>query len=638
MTMLDTMRRHKGWLKWSFALLIIAFVAYFVPDLYRGVTGDTPNAAVAEVEGAPITVREYTRQLNARMQMFRASGGSNMSEQMLKQLGIDRQVLQSLIEQRAVEAEARRIGLSVTDAEVREFILHLPAFQENGQFVGYDRYRAALRMQRPPLTEAEFEELVRRDLVADKLQTAVTAWVTVPNADVDEEYRHRNEKVKLEAVAFQADAYRTGLTASDADIAALFEKNKERYRIGERRKIRYLTIDTQALRAKITPTPLDIERTYNNNLDQYSNPEQVRASHILLKTEGKDEAAVRKQAESVLAEVKAGGDFAALATKYSEDEGSKVKGGDLDFFGRGSMVKPFEDVAFALAPGQISDLVKSDFGFHIIKVVEKRAAGQRPLTEVRDQIAEQVKWERAQEQASSLATQIASEVSKPADIDAAAKKHGLTVKDSGFFQRTDPVGDLGPSPQVATSAFALKDDQVSEAVRVPQGYVFLAVTGKEPSRLPKLDEVKERVRLDVIGDKAKELARAKAAELAAALKGGATMAAAAKTAGREVRTTELIARGTVIPDVGVSAAVDKVAFALPVGGVSEPITTDTGAAIVRVVEKTAVTDAELGTARDSLRKELTSARRNRFFSSYMTKAKEKLDIRTYPQTLARVAG
>lgn len=638
MTMLDTMRRHKGYLKWLLALVVVAFVAFYVPDFFRQPDPAEPTAAVAEVDGAAITAREYTRQLNARLQMFRQSGGSQMSDAMLKQLGIDRQVLQSLIEQRSIEAEARRLGLEVGDAEVREFILRLPAFQENGHFVGYDRYRAALRMQRPPLTEAEFEQLVRRDLLADKLQTAVTAWVTVPDADVDEEYRHRNEKVKLETVAFQSDAYRTGLSATDAEVAALFEKDKVRYQIGERRKIRYLTIDAQALRATITPTTQDIERAYNTNLDQYSTPEQVRASHILFKTEGKDEAAVRKQAESVLAQAKSGADFAALATKFSEDAVSKAKGGDLDFFGRGSMVKPFEDVAFALAPDQISDLVKTDFGFHIIKGGEKRPAGQRPLAEVRDQIVEQVKWERAQEQASTLSTQLASELTKAADLDAVAKARGLVVKESPFFQRTDPVGELGPSPQVATAAFSLKDGEVSEGIRVPQGFVFATVSGREPARQPKLEEVKERVRLDVIGDKAIALARAKAAEVAGAVKGGATLEAAAKAAGREVRTTELIARGTVIPDVGVSPAVDKVAFALPVGGVSDPVDTDTGAAIVRIVEKTPVTDTELATARDSLRKELVSARRNRFFTSYMAKAKEKLDIKTYPQALARVAG
>jgi peptidyl-prolyl cis-trans isomerase D len=639
MTMLDTMRRHRGWLKWLLGLIVLAFIFFYVPDFLRGPDAGAANATVAEVEGAPITAREYQRQLNSRMQMFRASGGGNISEAMLKQLGIDRQVLQSLIEQRATEAEARRNGLKVSDAEVREFIMHIPNLQENGQFIGYERYRQALRNLRPPLTEAEFEEAVRRDLLAEKLQSAVTSWVTVSDSEVDEEYRRRNEKVKLEAVAFQGDAYRTGLTATDEEVAAVFNKNAEKYRIGERRKIRYVMVDTQALRAKINPTALEVERAYNANIEQYSNPEQVSVAHILLKTEGKDEEAVRKRAEGILAEARApGADFAALATKYSEDEGSKARGGVYDFFGRGAMVKPFEDVAFTLGPGQISDLVKTDFGFHIIKFLDKRPAGVRPLTEVRDQLVEQVKFERAQEQAGTLSTQLASEITKPADLDTAAKKHGLAVKESAFFQRTDPIGELGPSAQVASSAFSLKDGQVSEAIRVPQGFVFIAGTGKEASRLPKLDEVKERVRLDVIGDKAKTLAQAKAAELVAAVKAGATMAAAAKAAGREVRTTELIARGSVITDVGVSPAVDKVAFSLPVGGVSDPVPTDTGAAVVRVVEKTPVSEPDLVAGRDALRKELVSVRRNRFFSSYMARAREKLDIRTYPEALARIGG
>ncbi len=635
MTMLDRMRRHRGWLKWTLGLVCLAMVIFFVPN-WNGPGQAASNEVVADVEGTSITVGEFRRTLNSRIQMFQAQGGS-LTPEMLKQLGIDRQVLESLIEQRAVEAEARRRGLRVTDTEVREFILRMPGFQENGRFVGYDRYRAVLRSQRPPLSEDDFEALVRRQLLAQKLEEAVTGWILVSDEEADAEYRQRNEKVKLDVVAFQADQFREGLAATDAEIAAHFEKDKERYRIGERRKIRYVLVDAQSVRASINPTPQDVESHYNTNLQQFSNPEQVRASHILLKTEGKDAEAVRKDAEKLLAEVRKGGDFAALATKHSEDEGSKTRGGDLDFFGRGAMVKPFEDAAFAMQVGQVSDLVQTDYGFHIIKVTDKREAGQRPLAEVRDQIVEQLKWQQAQERVAAIGAQLDREVQAPADLEPKAKAQGLTVKESPLFERDDPIGELGVAPQVATAAFELEPGKVSDAIRTPQGMVVFTVTGKEDARVPKLDEIKERVRADVITAKAREAARAKAAEVAAAVKGGASLAAAAKGAGREVRTSELIARGGVVPDVGVSPAIDRAAFGVEAGTVSEPITTDTGAAVIKVVETTPVTDAELATARDSLKRELISTKRNRFFSSYMAKAKERLDIRRYEETLARAS-
>jgi peptidyl-prolyl cis-trans isomerase D len=313
-------------------------------------------------------------------------------------------------------------------------------------------------------------------------------------------------------------------------------------------------------------------------------------------------------------------------------------GGDLNFFGKGQMVPEFDAKAFSMQPGEISDLVKTQFGFHIIKLVEKRAPGQRPLTEVRPEIIERLKWERAQARATELSTKVGSELKTPADFDRVAKANGLTTKETNFFLRDEPIPDLGPSPQVAGEAFTLKDGAVSEPVRTAQGFVFITVTGKQPSSLPVLDAVKERVRADIIQKKAVDAAKAAAAGLAPTLKTAANFEAAAKTAGREIKTTELISRGAVIPDAGASPAVDKAVFALGTGAVSDPIVTDTGAVIVKVVERADVKPAELTTAKDGLKREMISERQNRFFSSYMTKAKEKLRIETYPQTLARVLG
>ena len=243
--------------------------------------------------------------------MFQAQGGNSLPPETLKQLGFDNQVLSQLIDRKAIQAEAERRGLKVTDTEVVEYIRHIPAFRENGQFVGTARYRAVLRAQRPPLREEDFEEDVRTDLLAQKLQAAVTSWVTVSAQETDAEYRRRNEKVKLEVVGFTADQFRAGVTATDAEAQALFTKDPSRYKFGERRKIRYLTVDTQALRQTITPTPQQVEGYYQANLQQFANPEQVHAQHILLKTADKDAAAVRKQIDAILKEAKApGADFA----------------------------------------------------------------------------------------------------------------------------------------------------------------------------------------------------------------------------------------------------------------------------------------------------------------------------------------
>jgi peptidyl-prolyl cis-trans isomerase D len=634
--MLNTMRRHQFWLKWSLAAVVVTFIWFYIPVIGRSAGGGVSEDTIARVDSEQITVREFQRQLNQRMQMFR--GSSNMSPQMLKQLGIDQQVLQEMIDDRATIAEAERRGLSVTDAEVREAILHMPGLQENGHFIGEDRYRALLRMQRPPLTPSDFEDMLRRELMHDKLRQAVTGWITVSDADVETEYRRRNEKVKLEVVSFQADAFRQGLTATDDELTKQFESNKEKYRIGEKRRIRYILIDPQTLRAKIVPSAAEIEQYYNQNIEQYSTPEQVHALHILFKTEGKDEAAVRKQAEDVLKQAKAGADFGELAKKYSEDDGSKAKGGDLNFFGRGQMVPEFDQVAFTLPVGQISDLVKSQFGFHIIKVLEKKPATTQPLATAKDGIAETLKFQRAQAQASQVTERIAGALKSPGDLDKVAKQEGLTVKESNYFTREEPISGLGPSPQIASEAFALKDGTVSEAIRVPQGYAFITVTGKESSYIPKIEVVKERVRTDLTTKKAIEAAKAKATELDAKLKSAPDFAKAAKDAGREVKTTEMIARGVVIPDAGVSPAIDKVAFALPTGGVSDVIATDNGAVIIRVADKTAVTPAELNTAKDSTRKQMISDRQNRFFSSYMERAKDKMRIEVYRDALQRATA
>jgi len=638
MTMLDRMRRHRSWLKWSLAIVVLSFILLYIPAFNDPTQGAANNAVVASVEGREITAAQFRRVYQQQMQQYRQSYGANIDDRLLKQLGIDQRIVQQMIQEEASLAEAKRLGIAASDAEVRERILALPAFQENGQFIGDDRYRQLLRMQTPPMRPDEFEDQVRRSIVSEKLQAAVTGWITVAENDVNTEFKKRNEKVKLAVVTFPADKFREGLAATDAEVAKHFEDHKESYRIGEKRKVRYLTIDQEAMRQKATVTGQQIERAYNDNIQQYSTPEQVRASHILLKTEGKDDAAVKKQAEDLLAKIKAGANFEELAKKFSEDEGSGAKGGDLDFFNKGAMVPEFDKVAFELQPGQLKqELVKSTYGYHIIKVTDKRAASQKTLAEVRSQIEDQLKWEQAQSAAQKLSDQVATELKKPADFESVARTRGLQTGESGLFTQQEPITGIGMAPGVAQQAFTMKDGDISEPIRTPQGYAFVTVTGRQDSYVPKLDEVKAKVRDDVLKEKAVDTARQKAAAINAEMKSG-DFDKAAKAAGLDVKTTELIARGAPIGDAGVSPALEAVAFSLPAGAVSDPVVTETGAVIVKVLERKDTAADEFAKAKDGLRTEMLNERKNKFFAAYMSKARGRMKVNINHEAIAAIVG
>ncbi len=637
MTMLDRMRRHKAWLKWSLGIVVVTFVLLYVPAFLRGTGGDGSSLSdsIAAIDGHSVLVADYRRAYQQQVDAMRANAGSDVDENMLKQLGVPQRVVQQLLDQQAILAQADRLGLRVSDGELRERILKMPGFQENGQFIGETRYRQLLDMQRPPMSESEFEEEMRTTLLAEKLQAAVTGWMRVTDADADQAYRKANEKVKLDLALFTANQYRAGIQPTDAELAAQFSAHTDTYKMPEKRRVRYLAIDADALKAREPVTPDEIQQRYQANLQTYSTPEQVRASHILFKTDGKNDAAQKKRAEEVLAKVKAGGDFAALAKQYSEDEGSKAKGGDLDYFAKGTMFKEFEDAAWALAPGQVSGVVKSPAGYHIIKMVDKKAATTKTLAEVTPQIQDQIRTEKAQAEAQKLADDISKDISTPADLDKVARARGLTVGDSGLFSRDEPLAGLGFAPAVAASAFTLEQGKVSGLLRTNTGFAFIALAEIKPAYVPQLSEVKDKVREDVIRLKALDIAKAKAAAMS---KAGGDFAAAAKAAGGDVKTTDFIARDSAYPEIGVNTGVDAVAFNLKVGETSAPIPTDTAIVVVHVKDKQAIDPAKMLADRETTRDQLLSQRRQEFFSAYMAKAREKMKVTFNEAAIRAVLG
>ena len=635
--MLDRMRRHRGWLKWSLGIVVATFIILYVPTFMpngpAGATGDT----IASIGGRKVTVGTFQRAYSQQVSMLRSAYGDQFNEQMLLQLGMDRRVLEQLLNDEAVLVEADRLGIRVSDQELRERIVTIPAFQDNGAFIGEARYRQFLGMQRPPMTPDEFEREVRRQLTREKLQAMVTGWVNVDDREVEREYRRRNEKVKVELAIFKADQFRKTIQPTDAEIQARFDGNKESYRLPEKRRIKYLALNATALKPRMTATPEELQDLYKRNQAMYSTPEQLRASHILFKTEGKDEAAVKKQAETVLAKVKAGGDFAALAKQYSDDT-SKDNGGDLDYFPRGKMVKEFEDAAWALEVGKVTpELVKTQFGFHIIKLTDKKAAITKSLNDVRPQLEDEVKTEKAQAEATKKADALSGKINSPADMEKVAKEEGLVIADSGLFSREEPMAGLGFAPDVAAKAFELESGKVSGKLSTGQGFAWITVTEIKPSALPTLDEVKDKVRDDVAREKAVAVAREKAETMAKSAK--TNFAAAAKAAGVEIKTTDLITRGSPLPEVGTNDAVEDAIFALKTGDSTGVLSTNDAVLVARMKEREDIKPDQYATGKLALLDELRQQRASEFFGAYMMKAKEKMGQPTYNETaLAALTG
>lgn len=622
MTMLDRMRRHRSWLKWSLGVVVATFIFLYVPQFLGGSSAPGAATPIATVDGRTISTATFQQAYDQQISQIRQQYG-DLNDQVLRQLGVGERIVQQLVSEEAMLREAERLGIRVSDGELRARLLQLPTFQQNGQFIGEGAYRQILANARPPLTPAQFEERFRRSLVAEKLQAAVTGWIRVPDAEVDREFRRRNEKAKLDLALFTADAFTSAVSVSDADVASYFAAHQEDYRVPEKRRVRYLNIDPQALRARMTVTPAEVQARYQQNLQSYTTPEQIRASHILFKTEGKDDAAVKKLAESVLAKVNAGGDFAALARQYSEDEGSKDRGGDLDFFARGAMVKEFEDAAWAMKPGETSGLVKTPYGYHIIRVTDHRDATTRTLEEVRASLEDAIRYDKARAEASQIATSVAADLKTPADLDRVAKERGLTVGDSGLFARDEPLAGLGFAPAVSTAAFSLEQGKVSDMLDTGQGYAFITLAEVQPSAIPKLEDVQSKVKNDLTHARALDLARQKAQALASAR---TNFTSAARSAGATLKSTDLIARGSTLPEIGVSAAVDDAAFALPEGGVSQPITTQNAIVVAHVQSKQDVAPAAVDAGREALRAEMRQQRAGEFLEAYMAKARSKMKI------------
>lgn len=638
------MRRHRRWLYAFLWVVILGFIVFYIPA-FTGVDAGSPGEAVGSVGGVPITAGEFQRAYLQRRQLYERIYQGRIDAAMLRSLGLEEQVFEALVREKLLLAEARRLGLSVGDDELAKSLQTAPDLQENGRFMGAPELKRRLNLAGQSL--GDFEAARRERLLAGKLEALVSAGVSVSPADVEREFRRRNEQIKAEYVLVDAGRFQGQLQASDEEVKSRFETRRESYKLPEKRVVSYVLVDPEAQRSRVTVTDRDIESYYQERRDEFRQEEEICASHILFKVkaapeakEGHPDDEAKRLAQGALGRLTKGADFAAIAKKESEDKGSAAGGGDLGCFGRGRMLPEFENAAFSLAAAETSsEPVKTSAGHHIIRVSSHREESFLPLAQVKERIRQMLVVERARALADDQAQAALAALRRGRSLEEAARAQGLVVQTSQPLARGETKPPLA-SPQLVSRTFELKRGEVEkQGFPLPSGaYAFIALADIQAARLPDLKEVQEQVRQELLREKALGRARLLAAELRArAEKQGLEKAAASLSLVRK-ETPSLVARGQPLGELGGGAALEEAAFSLPEKTLSEPVPAGGGYAVLRVLEKKAFDPQAFEREKAALSASLLEAKRGQFFQAYLAEIRQRAQVERRPEVFRRLLG
>jgi peptidyl-prolyl cis-trans isomerase D len=609
-----------------------SMLLYLVPQ--SPVSGELSTDTVAKIGDESVSVQDVRQQLN---QIEQRNPNMKPLEGLYAQ-----QIMKQLVFEKEIEYEAKRLGITVSDQERADRIRqYVPTAFNGGTFVGMERYSAEVQA-RFQLTVPVFEELLRQGLLEEKFRRLVTDGISVGPAELQDEFRYKNEKVKLDYALIKPEDLEGKISPDEAEIRAAYEKNMAKYQVPERRVARYALVDVNQIRQNLQVSDDMLKQQYQANIQQYQVPNRVHVEHILFMTVGKTTDAeveeVKKKAEDVLNQVKKGGKFEDLAKKYSEDPGSKDKGGDLSWITQGQTVPEFEKTAFSLSPGQVSDLVKTQYGFHIIKVLEKETAHTKPFEEVKDSLRAPLLLNQADKVASDTADKLSAAIrqSNKVSLDDLAKEHHLTVNETRPISATDPLLELANSQEAKDTLFRSRLQELSLPVRTDRGYVVLSVKSVQPAHPGSLEEVRDRVIAELKREKSSELAKSKAEELIKRVRAGEKFDAAARALGLEPKTSDPVARDGSIPGAASGKQVSA-AFSLKAGDVAPPLSMGQNWLVYRVAEKTEANLADFDKQKTQLTKDLLESKRNLAFEAFRTaldtRLKQEGKLKLMPEKL-----
>jgi len=524
-------------------LTILVIILVFI---FWGVGRNDSNKGqnvVATVNGESISFRDYQKQYDQTMNSMRDQFGGSIPSGLLEQLNLKQQVINKLVQSTLLRQGAKKIGIHVSDQELQNAIKDMAAFKNNGVF-DVKQYEQILTGSRMTITQ--FEDGMRYDLLSNKVLDHLGRFGHVSPAALTNIFAYQYRGVKLDYLELKGEAYKQKVEKTDAALMGYFAENKAKYQTDPQVKIQYMPFLLADFKGEAAPTDDEIGAYYQANVEKYSLPERRKARHILIKATASDsaeqKAAKRKKIDEIAAKVKAGEDFAGLAKQYSEDSSAK-QGGDLGLFGRGQMIKPFEDATFALKEGQVSEVVETTFGLHLIQLEKIEAAKTQGLDEVKGAIIAKLGVEQSKNKAFQTANEAYEQIIAAGSLSKYVEDNkGSKIVSTELFSQQKPPKELQGLPEVVNAAFSLNKGELSSILESPSGYIVLLVEDKVPPVEQELAAVRERVESDFVAAESVKLAKVAADGLLEKVKKGGALAEEAKEMGLELRSTPFISR------------------------------------------------------------------------------------------------
>ncbi len=623
--MLGTMRKHAT--SWLIKVACFAIVIVFI---FWGGYSYTEKKAnrVAVVNGSYIGLREYQSMYSNLVEQMRRQFGRQFSSELVETLNLKGQALDRLINRRLILAEAGMLKFDVSREELQNAIVSYPAFQTNDQFDPL-RYQQILRSNR--LTPQDFEANQREDLLINKVEQFITRGAKVLESEMLSFFHHTRDRVNLAYVQIDPQDFKNQVNVDEDAVRDYFDKHRENYRLADKRNILYVRFVPRDYLAEVEVTDQEIEEFYQLHQDNYREPKKVHARHILFRISEKAKTAeiqeILDRAKKVLNLARKGDNFAELARKYSEDS-TAAKGGDLGYFKSGDMVKPFADSAFSLKKGEISDLVRTRFGIHIIKVEDIKEESVKPLAAVKETVRQSLKEERGREIALQRADSFIDLSRALDDLQKAAAEAGLEVKESGLFAAEEPIPQLGRHSEINEIIFALRPREISPAFSIGDDQLVAQLVEIQDSRLEEFAEAQERVQEDWITEQSEVLARKQAQEWLETARQEGNLAEVARRNKLKINKTGLFTTISPAPPFGNQRDMVITAFSLtpeqPVP--SEVYEVDGKFIILQLEDSQPASENGFQKEKDSLAKQLLQAKKEQTFSRWINGRRQQADI------------